>query len=176
MAVSQDGAEAWAVRADSPKLLEMVNTFILSHDFEGLDARAMLAKLPAFVPHPRIAARVREIGLQAIETGAGDAGNRDLVLREMTGVADRRARFRCVLALARGAEEVACFSGAVEGRLTEGAVGQGGFGYDPLFIPEGYDATFGVLPARVKNALSHRARALAKLITWLADAELTGRV
>ncbi len=107
--------------------------------------------------------------------GAGDAGNRDLVIQEMTGVADRRARFRCVLAVARGAEVVANFSGSVEGSLTEAAAGQGGFGYDPIFIPDGYQATFGELPSTVKNSLSHRARALQKLMAWLKDDELTGR-
>ena len=107
--------------------------------------------------------------------GAGDAGNRELVLREMAGEAARSARFRCVLAVARGAEVVASFSGAVEGRLTEQAAGQGGFGYDPIFIPEGHEATFGELPAAVKNGLSHRARALGELLRWLEDGELTKR-
>ena len=87
--------------------------------------------------------------------------------------AGRGARFRCVLAVARGAEIVACFSGAVEGRLTDAVAGQGGFGYDPIFIPEGHEATFGELPAAVKNGLSHRAKALEKLLEWLEDAELT---
>ena len=105
--------------------------------------------------------------------GAGDAGNRELVLREMAGEAARSARFRCVLAVARGAEVVATFRGAVEGRLTEQAAGQGGFGYDPIFIPEGHEATFGELPAAVKNGLSHRARALGELLRWLEDGELT---
>jgi non-canonical purine NTP pyrophosphatase (RdgB/HAM1 family) len=85
----------------------------------------------------------------------------------------RAARFRCVLAVAQGAEVVACFSGAVEGRLTDAAAGGGGFGYDPIFIPEGHEATFAELPAEVKNRLSHRARALAGLLAWLEDAELT---
>ena len=107
--------------------------------------------------------------------GAGDAGNRDKVLQELDGVPweERGARFRCVLAVARGTEVLACFSGAVEGRLTGTAAGQGGFGYDPIFIPEGHDATFGELPSVVKNGLSHRARALKKLLGWLEDAELT---
>lgn len=107
--------------------------------------------------------------------GTGDAGNRDKVLEEMAGVpSDRRgARFRCVLAVARGGEVVACFDGAVEGTLTESAAGAGGFGYDPIFVPAGHGATFGELPAEVKNGLSHRARALGKLLVWLEDAELT---
>ena len=106
--------------------------------------------------------------------GAGDGGNRELVLTEMAGMTERAARFRCVLAIARGAEVVACFSGVVEGWLTEQAAGQGGFGYDPIFIPMGHEATFGELPAGVKNGLSHRARALKQLMRWLEDGELTG--
>ncbi len=109
--------------------------------------------------------------------GAGDAGNRDKVLREMAEVPEgrRTARFRCVLAVARGAEVAAYFNGAVEGRLTSQAAGAGGFGYDPVFIPEGHDASFGELPLSVKNRLSHRARALSDLLIWLEDAELTNR-
>lgn len=105
--------------------------------------------------------------------GAGDAGNRNKVLAEMEGNLHRTARFRCVLAVARGTEVVAAFNGAVEGRLTSAAVGGGGFGYDPIFIPDGYQETFGELPSATKNALSHRARALKELLRWLEDAELT---
>ena len=107
--------------------------------------------------------------------GAGDAGNRDLVLQEMAGVpgGSRGARFRCVLAVARGPVVVASFGGAVEGRITEQTAGTGGFGYDPIFVPEGHELTFGELPAAVKNGLSHRARALAQLLLWLEDPELT---
>lgn len=97
--------------------------------------------------------------------GAGDAGNRDKVITEMADVPGPRrgARFRCVLVLARGPEILATCAGAIEGRLTAAAAGAGGFGYDPIFIPEGHDQTFGELPAGVKNSLSHRARALEAL-------------
>jgi XTP/dITP diphosphohydrolase len=107
--------------------------------------------------------------------GAGDVANRDKVLAEMAEVPRhlRTARFRCVLAVARGSEVIAAFSGAVEGRLAETATGRGGFGYDPIFIPDGHDASFGELPAEIKNGLSHRARALGRLLRWLEDAELT---
>lgn len=102
--------------------------------------------------------------------GAGDAGNRDLVLAQMAAVpAEKRAaRFRCVLVLARAGEVIATVAGAVEGRLADTAFGVGGFGYDPIFIPEGHDRTFGELPAETKNALSHRARALRELAAALA--------
>lgn len=97
--------------------------------------------------------------------GAGDTGNRDKVVAEMAEIPDprRTARFRCVLVLARGPEILATCAGAIEGRLTTAASGAGGFGYDPIFIPEGHDQTFGELPAEVKNSLSHRARALESL-------------
>ena len=58
-------------------------------------------------------------------------------------------------------------SGVVRGRIAEEEYGQGGFGYDPVFIPEGYDKTFGELPAEVKNSISHRSRALAALVKAL---------
>ncbi len=102
--------------------------------------------------------------------GATDADNRAKLLAALTDVARRAARFRCVLVLARAgdAPEVeATFDGACEGTITTAEQGAGGFGYDPLFRPDGHDATFGELPAEVKNGISHRARALAALRVWL---------
>lgn len=89
------------------------------------------------------------------------------LLAEMAGKDDRTARFRCTMVLAEDGHVLADFSGTVEGRILESPYGAGGFGYDPLFAPEGYDQTFAELGAEVKNALSHRGRALAKVIAWL---------
>jgi XTP/dITP diphosphohydrolase len=83
------------------------------------------------------------------------------------------ARFRCCLALVRGNETLQVTHGAVEGRIILEEQGEGGFGYDALFIPEGYDDSFGVLPTEVKNQLSHRARALENLCNWLRGQNLT---
>ena len=98
------------------------------------------------------------------------AAQRAKLLRELArlgaAAGTRRARFRCVLALARESEVVRTFEGAVEGVITDVERGAGGFGYDPLFQPDGYDATFGELDASVKNSLSHRARALAAFRHW----------
>ena len=91
------------------------------------------------------------------------------LLAEMGGKADRRARFRCTMVLARGGVEEAHFEGAVEGALLEETRGEGGFGYDPVFVPDGQAASFAELPAEVKNSLSHRGRALAKAIGWLVE-------
>jgi len=80
-----------------------------------------------------------------------------------TGDEERRARFVCVIALAdpsTGALET--FEGVCEGRIARAPRGTGGFGYDPVFVPDGYEQTFGELPDAVKQSISHRARALAK--------------
>lgn len=94
---------------------------------------------------------------------ATDALNREKLLHALAGTEHRRARFRCVLVLARGEEVLQLCSGSVEGRIVNSARGSGGFGYDPLFVPDGYAQTFAELPAEVKNGISHRGRALAKL-------------
>ena len=103
----------------------------------------------------------------------GEEGNHLLnnarLIREMTGKCDRSARFRCTMVLARDGEQVAHFSGVVEGRIMESPRGSQGFGYDPLFIPDGYAETFSELGEEVKNTLSHRARALAQVVDFLRD-------
>lgn len=82
------------------------------------------------------------------------------------------ARFRCCLALVRDGQVLRISHGTVEGCVSLQEQGTGGFGYDTMFIPEGHDDSFGVLPPEVKNQLSHRARALEALRTWLAAAHL----
>lgn len=97
---------------------------------------------------------------------ATDADNRERVKRELAG-RESTARFRCCMVLARDGQTLGVFNGAVEGRIITSEQGGGGFGYDPLFVPDGYSDTFGVLPGEVKNQLSHRARALAQVVEWL---------
>jgi len=93
--------------------------------------------------------------------------NNARLMEEMAGQADRRARFRCTMVLARNGKEEAHFSGTVEGSIIPELRGTKGFGYDPLFIPEGYDETFAELGDAVKNSLSHRSRALAQAADFL---------
>ena len=83
----------------------------------------------------------------------------------------RTARFRCVLALARRGEIFATFSGVAEGVIVDLPRGSQGFGYDPIFVPKGFDKTFGQLPAQLKNQISHRARAIRALRAGLANLE-----
>jgi XTP/dITP diphosphohydrolase len=99
---------------------------------------------------------------------ASDSENNSLVLKNLEKVPaeDRRARFRCIIVLARAGRKLAAFSGVVEGLIASSPRGGSGFGYDPLFIPNGFSQTFGELPAATKNRLSHRARALNQLGAW----------
>lgn len=104
--------------------------------------------------------------------GATDADNNALLLAELGGVPDarRQARYRCVVAYVRSADDPAPLlaRGAWEGRIASAPAGQGGFGYDPLFIPEGMDMTAAQMPPEAKNAASHRGQALAALLSLLA--------
>jgi len=102
---------------------------------------------------------------------ASDADNRARLLAELLPFSDwpqRRARFQCVLVLAKAGQVRGLFQGAVEGCILFEEQGGGGFGYDSLFVPDGHEASFGVLPAEVKNAISHRARALNAFQQWLS--------
>ena len=104
----------------------------------------------------------------------GEDGNNDLnnakLLRELGEEANRRARFRCVIVLAQGGETLADFSGAVEGLILKAAQeGEGGFGYDPLFVPDGHQESFARLGEEVKNTMSHRSRALDGVRGWLGE-------
>ena len=102
-----------------------------------------------------------------------DESNNNKLISELAGVAEgaRGARFRCVIVLAENGVELAHFDGAVEGRIIAERHGEGGFGYDPLFVPEGYEQSFAELGEEVKNTLSHRARAMKKVCAWLAKNE-----
>ena len=97
---------------------------------------------------------------------ATDADNRARLLRELAGDGvrgkARSARFRCVMCVARAGAVLGTFDGAVEGVIINHERGEGGFGYDSLFVPTGYCETFAQLPAEIKNRESHRARAVAK--------------
>lgn len=93
---------------------------------------------------------------------ARDADNLAKLVAAMAGQADRRARFRCVLALADPQGAARTVAGCCEGALAVAPRGAGGFGYDPLFVPQGETRTFAELPAAEKNARSHRGRALAE--------------
>lgn len=96
------------------------------------------------------------------------AANNRLLLQNLAGEENRRARFRTVVALILGRREY-LFEGVVEGQIIDRETGHEGFGYDPLFRPDGYDRTFAQMTTEEKNAVSHRARAVRKLAAFLHE-------
>lgn len=99
--------------------------------------------------------------------------NIHLLLQKLNGITNRRARFRTVFTLVGIEKTPLIFQGSVDGRIISERRGTAGFGYDPVFIPDGYEHTFAEMPIEQKNQLSHRSIALRKLTTWLAT---SGRV
>lgn len=88
------------------------------------------------------------------------------VLAEMQNCNNRKARFRCVIALITNGK-TDFFEGIINGKLLNEKRGQGGFGYDPIFVPDGYELTFAEMPIEEKNKISHRGLAVKKLVEYL---------
>jgi XTP/dITP diphosphohydrolase len=104
-------------------------------------------------------------------THGDDAANRARLKRELLACGAQqpwRARFRCTMAVAQAGRTLGVFDGRVEGRVIAAEHGSGGFGYDAMFIADGHTGTFGELSPAIKNALSHRARAMSKAAEFLA--------
>ena len=95
------------------------------------------------------------------------AENRQKMLCELVGEENRAAQFRTVIAYYTG--EVAFFEGICVGQITHVEIGAGGFGYDPIFMPNGYDLTFAQMTTEEKNKISHRGMAFRKFLDFLAN-------
>lgn len=120
---------------------------------------------------------VRSARFAASKTSDGNASDEQnnaklLSLLQTVPNEKRTARFRCILALlphpAANKTQIRFFTGTCEGQITKNPQGQNGFGYDPLFLPAGCNQSFGKLSPKIKNRISHRARALAKLAAYLS--------
>jgi len=98
--------------------------------------------------------------------GCSFADNVRKVLKEMQGIEDRRACFRCAICLIYKVNEY-IFEGRVEGEITQSPSGADGFGYDPVFRPDKQSQTFAEMPPYLKNGLSHRGRAVQKMLQYL---------
>lgn len=96
-----------------------------------------------------------------------DESNVLKLLREMEGFTERSAKFVCVVAFVESTDHHKIFTGEVWGKIAESVSGNHGFGYDPVFIPEGFNESFGVLDSTIKNRISHRARAFEKFGNYL---------
>jgi XTP/dITP diphosphohydrolase len=158
-----EGLAAW-LAVHAPGAWTSQTVYVLADD-SGLEVDA-LDGAPGVYSARFAATLPREAGGAA---NSPDAANNDKLLRLLEGLPPekRAARFRCVLALAAPNEATRLFEGHCEGRIACLPAGEGGFGYDPLFVPEGCAQSFAQLGEEVKNKISHRARALAQLRRFL---------
>lgn len=90
-----------------------------------------------------------------------------LLLKNMNGKENRNARFRTIIAYIDENAQEHIFEGEIRGKIIENMTGENGFGYDPIFVPEGYDKTFAQLSSETKNKISHRARAMEKFLSYI---------
>ena len=90
-----------------------------------------------------------------------------LLLKNMTGKENRNARVRTIIAYIDENAQEHIFEGEIRGKIIENMAGENGFGYDPIFVPEGYDKTFAQLSSETKNKISHRARAMEKFLSYI---------
>ena len=95
-----------------------------------------------------------------------DTVNLEFLLQKMQGLTNRKARFKTVISLLKNGENH-LFEGVIEGTIRTAPSGTNGFGYDPIFVPNGYDVTFAEMEMSEKNKISHRALAMQKLIAFL---------
>ncbi|MFB6098723.1 MAG: RdgB/HAM1 family non-canonical purine NTP pyrophosphatase [Salinibacter sp.] len=160
---------------DPPEVLE---------DADTLTGNAQ-KKARAFHDHTTLPVLADDTGLEVEALGGGPgvrtarfagpdaapADNKRKLLEVMEGVANRRARFRTVAALVDEAGTVHTFDGTCAGTITTEPRGDGGFGYDPLFLPDGYEQTFAEMPPETKNKISHRKEALDAVRQFLSNVE-----
>ena len=108
-------------------------------------------------------------GIHSSRYAATDAERIAKLLKEMEGKTDRRARFVCVIAIAANGEVIETFEGEVTGTILESPRGENGFGYDPIFQPDGFDKSFAELTSEEKNRISHRANAYARALEFVEE-------
>lgn len=166
----------WNLSCDSPDVEETAATFA---------GNALIKVRDVAARHPGVWVMADDSGLEVEALGGapgvhsaryagkqGDtAANNALLLKNMCGVDDRRARFVCSIALVDPSGKEHSVEGSCKGRILHSAAGGGGFGYDPLFVPDGFDRSFAELSAEEKNSISHRGRALAAMRELLEQME-----
>ena len=161
------------LRAHS-EISEIAETGTSFEENAKLKALAVSRKLPGLVAADDSGLEVDALGgapgIYSARYAGANATNKeriDTLLEKLARIdakkEQRSARFRCVLALARNGDVLGTFEGIVEGQIADRPRGEGGFGYDPIFLPDGFGKTFAELPIEIKNRVSHRAKAIARL-------------
>jgi len=174
--IAQIFGSASAVRdlTAHPKISEITESGTSFEENAKLKAIAVSRELPGLIVADDSGLEVNALGgapgIQSARYAGVNASNTERIAKLLRRLANvdpkgdqRRARFRCVLAIARDGHVLAIFEGVVDGKIAERPRGSHGFGYDPIFIPDGFEETFAELPEEVKNNISHRAKAIRKL-------------
>jgi XTP/dITP diphosphohydrolase len=157
-----------------PEISEITESGTSFEENAKLKAIAVSRRLPGLVIADDSGLEVDALGgapgIQSARYAGANASDTERIAMLLSRVVNtgaksdqRRARFRCVLAVARDGHVLAAFEGVVDGKIAERPRGSHGFGYDPIFIPDGFEETFAELPEEVKNNISHRAEAVRKL-------------
>ena len=157
-----------------PEISEITESGTSFEENAKLKAIAVSKKMPGLVIADDSGLEVDALGgapgIQSARYAGVRASDKEkivMLLKQLAKVEakgdQRRARFCCVLAVARDGQLLATFEGVVEGKIAGQPCGSHGFGYDPIFIPDGFEETFAELPEEVKNNISHRANAIRKL-------------
>ncbi len=155
---------------DMPETEETGKTFKENAEIKALAASAY-CDVPAFADDSglEVEALNGAPGIYSARYADTPAARIERVLKEMEGQTNRNARFVCVLSIAANGEVIESFEGEVRGKLIDAPRGANGFGYDPIFVPDGYDQTFAEMSEELKNQISHRARACQKALEFIED-------
>ena len=155
---------------DCPEITEDGTTFAENAAIKAL-AASKYAQAPAFADDSglEVAALNGAPGIHSARYAPTQEEKIHKLLAEMAGKTDRSARFVCVIAIAFNGEVIGSFEGVLKGRIADAPRGNGGFGYDPIFIPEGFDKTLAELSPEEKNHISHRGRAFQAASEFVAD-------
>ena len=169
---------------EHPEIAEVMEVGATFAENARLKAVAISRQLPGLVLSDDSGLEVDSLGgepgvFSARYSGenATDEMNRRKLLDRMARLApgaSPAARFRCILALARDGEVLALFEGTLEGKIVRAERGEGGFGYDSLFQPDGLEKTLAELSPNEKNAISHRAAAVAQFRSFFETADFSG--
>ena len=151
-----------------PGVEENGATFAENASIKALDA-CKYCDVPAFADDSglEVTALGGRPGIHSSRYAASDPERIAKLLGELKGVADRSARFVCVIAIAVNGEVIETFEGEVKGRIIDAPRGTNGFGYDPIFVPDGTDKTFAEMTDEEKNRISHRADACRKAVEFV---------
>lgn len=153
-----------------PGVEENGSTFAENAAIKALDA-CKYCDVPAFADDSGLEVEALDgrPGIHSARYAATDAERIAKLLDELKGKTNRRARFVCVIAIAANGEVIETFEGETKGTIIDSPRGSNGFGYDPIFQPDGYDCTFAELSREEKNRISHRANAYAKALEFVEN-------